>query len=350
MTPTKVSYVWTDWEAQDLGPYIQAISKDSVRIVWETREARLCRVLYGETSDYGMVAAETQRVKQHNVKITGLDLDEDYHYRVRCAGEDFSNDLTFHTAVDSNSPFEFVVYGDTQYNHAIHKIVVNRASALKPDFIVHLGDLVNNGMDASEWIKFLQIEGDLLGKVPLYPTLGNHENGSQHYFRLFHLPGNERWYSFIYGSARFICLQIDERTNISPGSQQYRWLSKALAENTKPWLFVYFHVPVFTAMSEGPDELHIRESLTPLFEQHGVNMVFTGHHHNYQRSRAKGITYIVSGGGGGPLMSGIQPDKYLITHKIEYHLVYIKIDGKTLNASVKNISGDQIDSFTIKLP
>jgi predicted phosphodiesterase len=309
-----------------------------------------CRVRYGETSDYGTNVAETQIVKQHSIKITGLKTDKTYHYRIRCAGVDFTGDLKFHTAVGGNSPFDFVVYGDTQFNHYVHTTVVNRARALKPNFIIHVGDLVNNGMDASEWSEFFQIEGDLLTGVPLYPTLGNHENGSQHYFRVFHLPGNERWYSFTYGNARFVSLQIDERTNYSQGSEQYRWLKKTLAENTKPWLFVYFHVPVYTAMSEGPDELKIRENLVPLFEQYGVNMVFTGHHHNYQRSRAKGITYIVSGGGGGPLMADIHPDKYLIKHKIEHHLISIKIDGKNLSASVQNISGKQIDSFSIKLP
>jgi hypothetical protein len=38
--------------------------------------------------------------------------------------------------------------------------------------------------------------------------------------------------------------------------------------------------------------------LLPLFEQAGVRAMFSGHEHNFQHSRHKGIDYFVSGGAG----------------------------------------------------
>jgi len=74
-----------------------------------------------------------------------------------------------------------------------------------------------------------------------------------------------------------------------------------LASNEAPWLFVFFHVGLFTSRGEGYLETGMRERLAPLFEQYNVDAVFMGHHHSYERVIVNGITYIITAGGGASL-------------------------------------------------
>ena len=106
-------------------------------------------------------------------------------------------------------------------------------------------------------------------------------------------------------------LFLDSNWPMKRGSAQYAWLEGELAGSTAPWKFVVCHHPPFTSGPHGkegrdgtPKEAPIRELreyVIPLLEKHGVTMVFTGHDHLYERSEKGGITYITTGGGGGPL-------------------------------------------------
>ena len=334
-----------------LGPYLQNVTPNSVIVVWETGEASQGAVVFGENEEYRSTVVEQEIGTRHHVTLTGLEPYSTYHYRLLIDGVAFSEDLTFHTAAGpDHTMFKFVVYGDTHFDNNHHRSIVNRAIALEPDFVLHVGDLVNNGLEPSQWDAFFNVERDLLAHIPLYPTLGNHELSSEQYFERFYLPGNEHWYAFDYGNARFICLQVDGMTDITVNSDQYRLLEKELTHNPKPWTFVFFHKSPFTSEYEGSREQHIRSSLTPLFEQHGVDIVFNGHNHNYQRSSVNDVIYVVTGGGGGVLSESIEPDEHLLVSRSVYHLVHITIDGNTLTAKAMTPNGEVFDHFNISLP
>ncbi|MGX9080445.1 hypothetical protein ACWTQY_31815, partial [Klebsiella pneumoniae] len=51
-----------------------------------------------------------------------------------------------------------------------------------------------------------------------------------------------------------------------------------------PWKFVVYHHPAFNVGHEHYTVQHMRV-LAPIFQQHGVAMVLSGHEHNYQRTR-----------------------------------------------------------------
>ena len=334
-----------------LGPYLQNVTPNSVIVAWKTGETSRGAVVFGETEEYRSTVIEQEIGTQHHVVLTGLEPYTVYHYRLLIDGIAFSEDLTFRTAAGPDqTAFNFVVYGDTHFDNNPHQSIVDRAITLEPDFALHVGDLVNDGLEPTQWDAFFEVERDLLSRLPLYPTLGNHENSSEQYFERFYLPGNERWYSFDYGNARFICLQVDGMTDITVNSDQYRLLEKELTHNPKPWTFVFFHKSPFTSEYEGSREQHIRSSLTPLFEQHGVDIVFNGHNHNYQRSNVNDVIYIVTGGGGGVLSESIEPDEYLLVSRSVYHLVHITIDGNTLTGKAMMPDGEVFDHFNIHLP
>jgi hypothetical protein len=365
--PTETPTVWSETESANLnssetlakkraigellGPYLQSVTTDSVTVAWRTAGTSQGEIVYGGTSEYNFSTVDDVIGKQHHVTLSNLQPDTKYHYRLISGDVPLTEDLTFHTAPGpEKKTLSFVVYGDTQAHPDIHRAIINQARSLTPDLALHVGDLVNVGRDETAWDEFFWIEKELIAYVPLFPTLGNHELQSKHYFERFFLPGNERWYSFTYGPAFFICLQIDGFMKLDDVSEQYQWLEQTLTKNIQPWLFVYFHKPTYSSEYEGPNEAYIRSRLTPLFEQHGVQLVFSGHNHNYQRSQVNGITYVITGGGGGDLSDRIKQDEHLLRYYVGYHLVLINIEGDELNAIALTPEGAIIDRFEIHLP
>jgi predicted phosphodiesterase len=285
------------------------------------------------------------------VTLTGLSPHTGYHYQVEVDGVSLARPSTFRTAPrPDQSDFAFVAFGDTRTQHAIHEQAVDRIQQLAPDFVLHTGDLVEHGGALEQWATFFEIEKPLMARAPLFPTLGNHEGNSVHYFDRFHLPGNERWYTFDYGNARFICLQVDGSAGFGPGSEQYVWLQKTLADNSQQWLVVYFHVPPYSALREDAAEIAVRQALSPLFERYGVDIVFNGHHHNYQRSVVGGVTYIVTGGGGAPTYVVAQPDEYVVVYANNYHVVHVEVRGQMLRATAITPEGEELDRFVLMAP
>jgi hypothetical protein len=334
-----------------LGPYLQNVTTDSVTIAWRTASASQGEIVYGGTSEYNLSAVDETNGKQHHVTLTDLQPDTYYHYRLISGDVPLTEDLTFHTAPESEkTTLSFVVYGDTQAHPDTHRAIIDQARSLTPDLALHVGDLVNVGYAEAQWDEFFWIEKDLLAYVPLFPTLGNHDLQSKHYFERFFLPGNERWYSFTYGPAFFICLQIDGFTKLDDVSEQYQWLEQTLTKNTRPWLFVFFHKSIYSAEYEGQNEAYIRSRLSPLFEKYGVRLVFSGHSHNYQRSQVNGITYVITGGGGAELSDRVKPDEHLLRYFVGYHFVFINIEGDELNAIALTPEGAVFDRFEIHLP
>ena len=327
------------------GPYLQSVTTNTIIVVWETDQPSQGEVAYGETEEYGSSAADSTMGTRHAVTLTGLEPYTAYRYRVESSGVSLSEDMTFRTAAGPDrTKFTFVAFGDTRTQHQVHQAVVDRIVTLEPDFVLHTGDLVALGSIIPYWETFFEVERELMARAPLFPALGNHEHNHPRYFDYFYLPGNERWYTFDYGNARFICLQVDGIADFGPQSEQYAWLEETLAANTQPWLFVYFHIPPY---SSSPDALEgdVRRTLTPLFEQYGVDVVFTGHHHNYERNEVNGVTYIVTGGGGAPLGVMEEREPTRVAFAVAYHCVLLEIDGQHLRATVISHKGKVLDTF-----
>jgi hypothetical protein len=241
----------------------------------------------------------------------------------------------------------FMVLGDTRTGHEAHQRVVDKMLELgPPPLYLHTGDLVSDGSELSQWDTFLDIEHDLMQVSTLYPTMGNHERNHSNYFDVLNPPGP--WYSFDSGDAHFVCLQVDGYGDYTPGQPQYEWLASDLANTSKPWKFVFFHIPPYSSGGHGSD-LNVRQALCPLFEQYGVNIVFNGHNHCYERSVANGVTYIVTGGGGAPLYPKLNDNPANVYFASIHHFVQITLSGGTLHGVAIAPDGTEFDHFTIVL-
>ena len=344
------------------GPYLQWVRPNAITIMWETVDEVNSIVEYGPTAVYGSTATDCDSTARHEVTLTGLNAYTVYHYRVRSSSQVFSEDRTFKTAAAAGqSTLSFAVLGDTQsgippghfdrYKDSADKDHPHSAAlieTLRPDFFLHAGDLVFDGSDLAAWDDFFKFEGNLMSRITIFPTLGESEGAHYNYFRIFHLPNNERWYSFDYGKAHFVCLQIDGFGDATPGSEQYRWLESDLAATTKPWKIAFFHYPPYSYGPVGskPEARHVHQ----LFTRYGVKLVFTANDRNYQRFVVDGVTYIVTGGGAGYLgnLTGGSEVPPVFMEKVK-HVMFITINGNTLHSVARRLdaTGSEMDPYTL---
>ena len=312
--------------------YLQNVTQDSITIMWETPqnpiESRLRYRLLGDPTWIEKVASA--KTGFHEITLQGLTPDSTYEYQVNLDGNSQwspSWPAVFSTAPDASQSCRAAIYGDSRTPYEVHREVIESIAKNEPDLLFHTGDFVEFGRKYRSWDKeFFHPAADLLAYVPLYPILGNHEyNGTERmwYYKFFSPPGNEQWYAFTYGCARFIIL--DSNFNFKPRGEQYTWLVKEFQSseyNNSKWQIVLFHHPPYTSGSHRGDEVPSADYLVPLFEANGVDMVFSGHNHHYERSFKDGIYYIVTAGGGAWLynFSNIALNPYSqVRNKINHH-------------------------------
>ena len=242
------------------------------------------------------------------------------------------------------------VYGDSRTGHDVHDWLMEGMASLAPAAVFHTGDLVEDGTDPEHWIIFNEIAARLPTTTPLFPALGNHEMESPLYFDNFELPGNERWY-VVDDIENFHFIVLDTESNLAEGSTQYQWLENELENSfsTTDYTVVFFHYPLFSTGYHGPDEKGIAGGLVPLFEGYGVDAVFNGHDHDYERSTVNGIRYIVTGGGGAPLRGQYLTSDYSDLFVSAYHFCVLHFDEtRNLTVDVWDDNVDLIDRFVIE--
>jgi len=229
-----------------VGPYSQNQDHDSITICWETSEkTRFNKVCYGFTPDCENVVFEKKLLKNyfHKVKITDLTHSTKYFYKV--VSDDFeSNIYSFYTSFETNDSIRFIAYGDSRGewdNWQQAQIVAEAIETQQPAFVLHTGDLVENGTITDQWYRFFNAS-PFIHNSTLIPVLGNHERYGRSYFKYFSLPHNERWYSFDSGPVHFIGLESNYRNFFRP--RQLLWLIKDLRSNEKPFTIVFFHHPL----------------------------------------------------------------------------------------------------------
>lgn len=295
------------------GPYLQNVTRDAITIMWESDAAVPGRVVVHSSVEPDHVA-ESPAARMHEVRIEGLQSGRRYFYTVTM-GEGATAQVAtgeLATAPGPDEAFSFVVFGDSRSNANAHMNVVERVRREVPDFILGTGDMVNEGSVESDWQIFFDVERELLRENVMFPSLGNHDReprparSATNYRKYFSLPENspqpERYYAFTYGNARFLVL--DSNSYSFALTDETSWLETQLrsarGDDQIRHIFVSMHHPPYsTAIHGGQTEL--REVWTPLYEKYGVDAVFSGHDHDYERAEMNGIRYFVSGGGGAPV-------------------------------------------------
>lgn len=331
----------------------------SIAVTWPTELPGESKIYYGINDVFENYQDVTEKVDMisegdgliHRVELNDLQPNTKYKYKVETVGVYESEELSFTTGAYEDE-YTFAVMGDCR--PSVSEGVLNGITNDYPRFILHTGDLANQGFLLRDWYEFLDNWYELTGIIPWMPVYGNHEY-DQYLNKFFKLPKNNsadpdnfgHWYSFDYNNARFIALDVYR--DLLPGTEQYNFLVERL--NSIPGniyhKFVYFHEPAFSSGIH-PDNLIVKEHLVPLFEEFDVDIVFLGHEHMYDRTIHNGINYVTTGGAGSPLyFINYGRNPYSVYAETVYHYCRVKISGKLIKLEMVKFNGRIGNSFTI---
>lgn len=340
----------------DKGPYLLAVGDRWIVVKWEAAGS-------GGMVEYGF-APGAYEFSQPASAFEGMSeatlmclKPGNYRYRVK-VGSQFTEEFSFSTAPAPDEPFSFIVFGDNRAGTGTHQaLIYYMIDEFPARLVVNTGDMVTFGGMEGEWDTWFNIERPLLANVPLYPVVGNHElaGGSYLFYKYFSTELNRTSvarYAYTFGNSRFII--FDSNDSVEPGSEQYEWLSQQLDFASKmpriKHIFVSMHHPAFCSCHHASDDevRDIQRYLAPLFEAYGVDIVFSGHCHFYERSENNGVVYVVTGAGGAPLYdcNEVPNDKQVVCVS-EPHFCYVTVDGENVRVDVYSLSGLLIDSFSI---
>ncbi|MES2923539.1 MAG: Ig-like domain-containing protein [Verrucomicrobiota bacterium] len=319
-------------------PYLNQANHNSIVVRWRSTNSNIGRVRYGLTpGNLNLTTDEAGAQTNHVIRLTGLTPATRYYYSVGSAVDTLTPetvdttsvrtaaftipaptaaDYTFRTSpVPGTAPAEGTriwVVGDCGRGSATQAAgrdaYYNWMGSRTPDLNLQMGDnAYNAGTDAEYQTGYFQMYPTIFRKMTQWSTLGNHDanNGNTDptqnwpYFDMFTFPtaaecggtasGTEHYYSFDYGNVHFISL--DSQTTLassSPTAAQTLWLQNDLASTTQPWKIVFFHHPPYSKGSHNSDTesqmVTMRTVYGPILEAGGVDLVLTGHSHNYERS------------------------------------------------------------------
>jgi 3',5'-cyclic AMP phosphodiesterase CpdA len=399
------------------------------------------------TPTLSMRRIAVENVPPHRVyrgAIGGLQPGGDFSYRVRRDGV-----TVFESAgrapKPTGAPFRFVVFGDCGVNTAAQKGVCFQAYQARPDFVMITGDIVYDRGRISEYRdKFWPIYNadeaapergaPLLRSTLFFAAPGNHDIATRDlgkfpdglaYFLYWAQPlngpiteeGAPRFppatgpepnkkafldaagpsyprmanFSFDYGDAHWTVL--DANPYMDWGNSELRsWVERDLdSAKVATWHFVAMHQPGFNSARTHFDEQNMRR-LSDVLEAGGVDLVFCGHVHNYQRTfplrfvpenserpkqgrrgehvdghwtldktfdgktktRPEGVIYLVSGGGGANLYNPEQQDDPATWQEFTdkfvskvHSLTIVEVDGPRLRVRQVSVQGDELDRFNV---
>ena len=237
----------------------------------------------------------------NQVTITGLEKDTEYAYQM-VTGAASSDVYTFTTGGGDGS-FSFAFAGDPQIgasgNAASDTEGWDKTLGLLAtedefdglDFLLSAGDQVNTASDENQYNGYLEHE-EMPG-LTMATVVGNHDSDSNSYQQHFNEPNNSTYgatiastdYYFVYGSTLFMVLNSNDMSD----AEHKAFMKEAIAATEDQdirWKVVTFHHSIYSVAShavEG-DILNRRNTLVPVFEELGVDVVLMGHDHVYART------------------------------------------------------------------
>lgn len=353
-----------------VAPFLTWPTTTAMSVVGETSAPAVMKLEVLEESGEVRTTLESSGKTLHEFRVEGLEANRKYFYRMSGTSPDQPIDsglLSFRTAAGRGDAFTFVAIGDTQSQPDVVKRVADLAYETRPSLLVHAGDLVTTGSDKSHWTHhFFPNMRPLISRVAMMPVLGNHEQDAKHYYDYMSLPTPERWYTFSYGDADFF--MIDGNRSLADQSEQLQWLESALEASDAEWKFAVLHQPPWTSDSNDygktlettsdQGDLNAR-NISSLLEKYGVDICFSGHVHDYERTfpirdgevvpwRDGGVIYVTCAGGGGYL-EDFDPANTTFGHRKarRHHLVYCGIHGGILEFQAIDEDGRLFDVLTL---
>ncbi|WP_138752557.1 S-layer homology domain-containing protein [Paenibacillus sinopodophylli] len=259
----------------------------------------------------GSTSVATNSIAEHVHKAEASALKANTEYFFRVGDKDlniWSETGVFETAPAQHVPFTFIDLSDTQAKEEYEAILsgqtLAKAMATIPDakFVVHNGDVVENGNAEEEWNWLLGHSQNSLMHTTIVPAAGNHEPSGSSFYEHFNLQQAKNsatvsgaYYSYDYSNAHFIVLNTNENSTdyANMSVEQVEWLkqdvAKARAAGTE-WIILNMHKGPYTTASHATDSdimgaTGLRTKIAPLIAELKIDLVLQGHDHIYARTK-----------------------------------------------------------------
>lgn len=214
------------------------------------------------------------------------------------------------------------------------------------EFVIMLGDNIYGGSSARDYDnKFTRPYKPLIDAgVNFYAALGNHDNTNQRFFKLFNMNGRS-YYTFKKGNVRFFALDSNYMNQ-----EQITWLTKELEAAGSDWKMPFFHHPLYTSARKHGPETDLRLLLEPQFVKYGVQVVWAGHEHVYERIKPqKGIHHFVMGSSGQLRAGNLSPSSITaFGYDLDRAFVLVEVAGDELYFQAISRPGRVVDSGVIR--
>jgi len=245
---------------------------------------------------------------------------------------------------------KFLAIGDTgtgsKQQHELAKVMIEYRKVFPYEFVIMVGDNMYGGEKPADFkAKFEDPYRPLLDQgVKFYASLGNHDESNQRMYDLFNMNGEE-YYRFKKGDAAFYALNsnyMDKR--------QITWMQDELGKDGSDWKIAFLHHPPYSSGVAHGSSSGVREVVEPLFIKHGVDVVFTGHEHFYERIKPQnGITYFITGAGGKLRSGDVKKGSPLTAKAFDTDLSFmlLEISKDLMHFQVISRSGETVDSGSI---
>jgi hypothetical protein len=328
-------------------PYLQGAGQNTMNVCWHDTASLGTKVEYGlDSTALNLVTAGTSEIisdpyRWHTVKLTGLQTNTRYFYRV-ASGKGTSGVYSFKTLPDVayTGKMRFVILSDTHASDTTMAGKVLRAARDKiatlygPDIenhvngIFHSGDITVSGNVPAEYsTEYFQPLAALSSNLPTMVVAGNHEGESPYFYKYLKLEDqsaypagnalNEKIWQMRVGNSLFIGLN----TNIIDqyGTLEANWLNTKLKETENDasidFVFLFMHHPPFSELWFDVSTFdgganYVKNVLFPIIKKYTkVQQLHSGHTHGFERGTVLSgkpdgdFRYIIGGGGGGPLDS-----------------------------------------------
>lgn len=357
------------------GPFIQNSATNQTQVLWRTHLPAWGAVEYGPTPALGLTVTNETAGTNCILTLTNLQPGTTYYYRavVNLETNTARSPIESFTTLKSGGDLCFAVFGDSGAGTVPQYEVAQVIGRTSPDLVLHTGDIIYNEFTAGRTdLRCLSVHGPVMRQVPFYFTYGNHDlydplRGDQNFAEAFSLPtnnvtGTEHFYSFDHGDAHFVSLFVPFLGQYSQYPQyaftnQYHWLTNDLAQSAKPWKILFFHAPPRTSAPHRFDPYNgewyarevIEQMILPVAREYGVQIIFNGHDHDYERlGPVDGVHFVVTGGGGAGLYSVSELDEASSQFYHRYHCVRVAITNGTLTLEGIDRTGTVFDSMTIR--
>ncbi len=203
------------------------------------------------------------------------------------------------------APARFVYVGDAQNDvKSLWSRLIRESyrDAPRMTFMLHAGDLINQGNNDQEWGEWFHSGDFIFATVPQIAVPGNHEYDRDPFHPNFATKPKDRYLARRWaqrfefpkngpqGTTENVFYVDVQGIRIigldSPSNDielQAKWLEGVLKNNPNRWTIVCHHHPVYST-SRGRDNPELRKHWQPLYEKYGVDLVLQGHDHSYGRS------------------------------------------------------------------